>query len=126
MTWAAFLGCAECDRAGDVNASRFAGRISGCGGFINISQSSKKVVFVSTFTTGGLEVAIEDGSLSIQKEGRFCKFVDTVGQVTFSGSLASEDDREVYYVTERCVFQLARDGLNLIEIAPGVDVERDD
>ena len=71
----ALLGFAECDGKGNVNASRFAKRISGCGGFINISQSSKKVVFVSTFTSSGLEVAIEDGSLSIQKEGRFSKFV---------------------------------------------------
>ena len=121
----AFLGFAECDGKGNVNASRFAKRVTGCGGFINISQSSKKVVFVSTFTSGGLEVAIDDGSISIQKEGRFCKFVDSVAQVTFSGGLASEEDREVYFVTERCVFRLAREGLELIEIAPGVDVERD-
>ncbi len=121
----AFLGFAECDREGNVNASRFAKRISGCGGFINISQSSKKVVFISTFTTGGLEVELKDGALSIQKEGRFNKFVDRVGQITFSGGLASEEDHEVYFVTERCVFRLAREGLQLIEVAPGVDVERD-
>ncbi len=121
----AFLGFAECDREGNVNASRFGSRISGCGGFINISQSSKKVVFVSTFTSGGLETVVEDGSISIEKEGRFSKFVDTVGQITFSGSLASEEDREVYFVTERCVFRLGRDGLELTEIAPGVDLKRD-
>ncbi len=121
----AFLGFAECDREGNVNARRFGSRISGCGGFINISQSSKKVVFVSTFTSGGLETVVEDGSISIEKEGRFSKFVDTVGQITFSGSLASEEDREVYFVTERCVFRLGRDGLELIEIAPGVDLKRD-
>lgn len=121
----AFLGFAECDREGNVNASRFAKHLSGCGGFINISQSSKKVVFVSTFTTGGLEVTVKDGALSIENEGRINKFVDTVGQVTFSGNLASEEDREVYFVTERCVFRLARDGMELIEIAPGIDVERD-
>ena len=121
----AFLGFAECDRQGNVNASRFAGGITGCGGFINISQSSKKVVFVGTFTTGGLEVTVKDGALTIIKEGRFDKFVDSVGQITFSGGLAAEEDRDVYFVTERCVFRLTRDGLELIEIAPGADLARD-
>ena len=81
----AFLGFAECDAAGNINASRFSGRISGCGGFINISQNSKKVVFVGTFTSGGLEV----------------------------------------YVTERCVFRLTGAGLELVEVAPGIDIDRD-
>jgi len=121
----AFLGFAQCDGRGNVNASRFGDRISGCGGFINISQSSKKVIFVGTFTTGGLEVSVADGALSVEKEGRFNKFVDAVDQITFSGDLASEEDREVYFVTERCVFRLGLDGLELIEIAPGVDLDGD-
>ena len=121
----AILGFAQCDGRGNVNASRFGDRIAGCGGFINISQSSKKVVFVGTFTTGGLEVSIGDGALTIEKEGRFSKFVATVDQITFSGDLASEEGREVYFVTERCVFRLGPGGLALVEIAPGVDLDGD-
>ncbi len=121
----AFLGFAQCDGSGNVNASRFGDRIAGCGGFINISQSSKKVVFVGTFTTGGLEVSIGDGALTIEKEGRFSKFVETVDQITFSGDLASEEGREAYFVTERCVFRLGPGGLELVEIAPGVDLDGD-
>jgi propionate CoA-transferase len=121
----ACLGFAECDARGNVNASRFADRISGCGGFINISQNSKKVVFVGTFTSGGLKAAVADGALAILQEGRFRKFVPQIGQVTFSGPLAAETDREVLYVTERCVFALAEDGLELAEVAPGVDIDRD-
>ncbi len=121
----ACLGFAECDRAGDVNASRFGKRVSGCGGFINITQNSKKVVFVGTFTSGGLEAEVTDGRIAIRKEGRFSKFVDKVGQITFSGALAAEAGKEVYYVTERCVFRLTPAGLELIELAPGIDLEND-
>lgn len=122
---ACFLGFAECDGLGNVNASRFANRISGCGGFINISQNSKKVIFVGTFTSGGLKTEIADGALSIVQEGKFGKFVETISQVTFSGQLASEEDREVYFVTERCVFRLGTNGMALTEVAPGIDVDRD-
>jgi propionate CoA-transferase len=121
----AFLGFAECDRHGNVNASRFAKRISGCGGFINISQNTRKVVFVGTFSSSGLEVALEDGRLRIVKEGKFLKFVDAVGQITFSGRYAAGRDQDVLYITERCVFRLTREGLRLIEVAPGIDPERD-
>ena len=121
----ACLGFAECDGMGDVNASRFSNRVSGCGGFINISQTSKKVVFVGTFTSGGLITKIENGELSIEKEGKHRKFVDSVGQVTFSGKRAGREGRSVFYVTERCVFSLREDGLELTEIAPGIDIEKD-
>jgi len=121
----ACLGFAECDGAGDVNASKFSGRVSGCGGFINISQTSKKVVFVGTFTSGGLATRIEDGKLSIEKEGKYRKFVDCVAQVTFSGKRAGREGRAVLYVTERCVFALREDGLELVEVAPGVDIQSD-
>ncbi|MDP6572852.1 MAG: CoA-transferase [Rhodospirillales bacterium] len=121
----ACLGFAECDGAGNVNASRFANRVSGCGGFINISQNSKKVVFVGTFTAGGLEIEVGDGRLNIKKEGKFSKFVAEVGQITFSGHRAATEEQEVYYVTERCVFKLSPDGLELIEVAPGIDVRKD-
>ncbi len=119
----AYLGFAECDAAGNINASRFANRVSGCGGFINISQNSKKVVFVGTFTSGGLEAEVGDGAITIKREGKHAKFVDELGQITFSGRLAAEQEKEVYYVTERCVFRLSGQGLELIEVAPGVDLE---
>ncbi|MBI3706134.1 MAG: malonate decarboxylase subunit alpha, partial [Proteobacteria bacterium] len=112
----ACLGFAECDGQGNVNASRFANRLSGCGGFINISQNSKKVVFVGTFSSGGLRAEVADSRIAIRSEGKFRKFVSSIGQVTFSGSLAAEQEREVIYVTERCVFRLANGGLELAEI----------
>ena len=122
---AAFLGFAECDGTGSVNASRFGDRIAGCGGFINISQNSKKVVFMGNFSAGGAELAVRDGQLHIVKEGRVTKFVEQVGQITFSGPRAAGQQRDVLYVTERCVFRLTRQGLALVEVAPGIDLERD-
>ncbi len=121
----AVLGFAECDGAGNVNASRFANRFPGCGGFINISQNSKKVVFVGTFTSGGLKTDMVDGQLRILEEGRYAKFVETVGQVTFAGSRAGREGRSIVYVTERCVFALREDGLELIEFAPGIDIKKE-
>jgi propionate CoA-transferase len=121
----ACLGFAECDGAGNVNASRFAGRVTGCGGFINISQKSKKVVFVGTFTSGGLRTRIDDGKLQIVQEGKHRKFVDMVSQVTFSGKRAGREGHSVLYVTERCVFALREDGLELTEVAPGIDLQKD-
>jgi propionate CoA-transferase len=122
---AAFLGFGECNADGDINASRFGARIPGCGGFIDISQSAKKIVFVGTFTSGGLEVAIEDRRLRIGKEGKFAKFVPAIGQVTFSAEYAQRRKQEVLYITERCVFRLGPQGLTLTEVAPGIDPERD-
>ncbi len=119
------LGVAEVDEDGNVNTSKFGGKLNGCGGFIDISQNSRAVVFAGTFTAGGLEVSIEDGKLRIVKEGRARKFVKAVEQVTFSGKYAASKSQPVIYVTERCVFQLTPGGLELIEVAPGIDIERD-
>ena len=121
----ACLGFAECDAAGNVNASRFSNRVSGCGGFINITQNSKKVVFLGTFTSGGFKATIADGEISVEQEGKYRKFVNEVGQVTFSGKRAAREGRSIFYVTERCVFGLREDGLELTEVAPGIDLQRD-
>lgn len=120
----AFLGMAQVDREGNVNVSKFGDRLAGAGGFINISQNAKRVVFVGTFTNGG-EVAIENEQLRIINPGKSRKFVMEVEHRTFSGSHAAAKGQSVMYITERGVFQLTRDGLELIEIAPGVDLQRD-
>jgi len=122
---AAFLGFGECDARGNVNASKFGKRIPGCGGFIDISQNAKKVVFMGTFSAGGLEVVIDDGRMRIAKEGRMPKFVERIGQTTFSADYARRSGQEVLFVTERCVFRLEEQGLTVIEVAPGIDLQRD-
>ncbi len=121
----ASLGLAQADADGNVNVSKFGPRIAGAGGFINISQNARKLVFGGTFTVGGLKVDIVDGKVRILQEGKHRKFISEVEQITFNGRLAAEAEKPVYYVTERCVFRLRQNGLELTEVAPGIDIERD-
>ncbi len=120
-----FLGMAEADSQCNVNSSKTGKLLSGCGGFINISQNAKKVVFCSTFTAKGFKAKFGNGKIEIEQDGQIVKFVDKVEQITFSGKNASAIKQKVMIVTERAVFELREKGLTLIEVAPGIDIERD-
>jgi acyl CoA:acetate/3-ketoacid CoA transferase len=125
------VGClafAEVDGAGNANVSRLAAQphvLAGAGGFIDLSQGLRKIIYCGTLTAGGLEVRAEAGRLRVVQDGRFQKFVTRTQHVTFNGRRAAEAGQEIWYITERCVFRLAKDGLVLVEVAPGVDVDAD-
>lgn len=122
----AYLGLAEVDQFGNVNVSKFGPKIAGTGGFVNISQNTHTVIFTGTLTAGGLKTSINaNGELQIDNEGRAKKFVQNVEQITFSAATARHNKQNVYYVTERAVFKLVEDGVQLLEIAPGVDLQKD-
>ena len=121
----AVLGAVEVDAEGSVNVTSFAGRFAGVGGFMNIAQSARRLVFCCTFRAGEMVIARENGKLRLVKEGRHPKFVSRLQQVCFHGPSAIARGQQVFYVTERAVFQLESSGLKLIEVAPGIDLQRE-
>lgn len=118
------LGLAQTDEYGNVNVTRFGGRLIGCGGFVNISQNTPKCIFMGSFSNGA-KIAIEDGKLSILQEGKHKKFIKNVECISFSGKYAAENKQEVLYITERGVFKLIDGKMTLTEIAPGLDLQKD-
>jgi propionate CoA-transferase len=122
----AFLSFAEVDAEGNVNVSRFGAVVNGPGGFVNISQGARRVVFSGSLTADGLEVEPDGvGGVRLRREGRVRKWVPRVEQVTFSGPYARARGQDVRYVTDRAVFRLAPEGLEVTEVAAGVDLDRD-
>jgi propionate CoA-transferase len=120
-----FLGLAEVDENGNVNTSKFAGRSNGPGGFIDISQNTKKVIFMGTFCVGDTDIEITGSGLKIVRDSETTKFVKEVQQITFSGDYAVQSSQEIMYITERAVFLLTPQGLLLTEVAPGIDLQKD-
>lgn len=120
-----FLSAAEIDEEGNVNVSKFSGLVNGGGGFINITQNTKKICFSNIFTAGKSKTIIEDGKVKIIEDSNQLKFVKKVEQISFSGKDAIKTGKDVLFITERGVFKLTEDGIMLIEIAPGIDLEKD-
>ena len=121
----AFLGVGQVDGRGNLNVSRFGEELNGPGGFNNITERTRRIVFCGTLTVGGLKLDTTEGRVSIVQEGKHRKYVPKVEQVTFNGPRAHAQGQVVFYMTERCVFQLGANGIELVEVAPGIDVDRD-
>ncbi len=121
----AFLGFAEVNPMGDINVSHFGGRFAGCGGFIDISQPTKRVFFVGTLTSGGLVESVKEGKLVIEREGSRKKFIKTIEQTTFNASYGLKKGQDITFITDRCVMKPTEKGLMIIEIAPGIDIQKD-
>jgi propionate CoA-transferase len=121
----AFLSFAQVDWQGSVNVSRFGDKVIGIGGFQNIAQNARKMVFNGTFTAGELQVAWADGKLTILKEGRHPKFLQHLEQISYNGHYAARQGQRALYITERAVFERDEDGLILVEVAPGIDPGRE-
>ncbi len=117
-----YMGLGELDGEGNVNSTKMGPRCAGAGGFIDITQNARKVVFLGTFTAKGAAYRFEDDRLVIEREGTIRKMVAHVGQVSFNGPASRASDQEVLVVTERAVFRLVPEGIELIEIAPGIDL----
>lgn len=118
-----YMGAGEIDANGNVNATRLGPNPTGAGGFIDITTNAKHVVFCSTFTGKGLECSFKDNKLTILKEGSLIKFVNKLQQISYNGEIARKKGQKMHYVTERAVFELRPEGLTLIEIAPGIDLQ---
>ena len=118
-----YMGAGEIDFEGNVNATRLGPNPTGAGGFIDITTNAKHVVFCATFTGKGLECTFEDNKLRIKKEGSLIKFVNQIQQISYNGKIACNKKQKMHYVTERAVFELCQQGLVLIEIAPGIDLQ---
>ena len=122
----AVLGLAETDKYGNVNVSKINSRSTGPGGFINITQCNKKIIFIDTFTTKGLKIEIKEGKLKILEEGQIKKFKKQISQITYASKYSKKIKQEVLYITERAVFKVNDEGLlTLTEVAPGIDIEKD-
>lgn len=121
----AYLGFAEVSRRGDINVSHFGGRFAGCGGFIDISQATKKIFFVGTLTAGGLEERIEDGKLVIVREGRQKKFLKELDEITYNAAYGLVCGQNISFITDRCVMKPTDRGMMITEVAPGIDIQKD-
>lgn len=120
-----FMGVGEIDSQGNVNSTKFGSRAPGAGGFIDITQGAKNCVFLTTFTAKGLEVEFGEKGVAIKQEGQVKKFVNKLQQVSYNAGFERSKGHNAYYVTERAVFRLIESGIELIEIAPGVNLEKD-
>lgn len=119
-----FIGALQVDAEGNVNGHYTQGKLSGIGGFANITQTTKKVVFCFTFTSKGIDGTFDGKTVQITKEGSIRKFVEHVSAMSFSAKNSVAVGQEILYVTERCVFRLTPEGLLLTEVAPGIDVQK--